>query len=164
MDKSLVWIPYLGPHHAPCCINSQIMSVAQNPRNTVVTVRLVVKSIRSITCFFSHCVLSRQVWDYCFRRARTDVTLTPDQNDRLQTWWTTARKRIPKMRRKGFDSLVTLVCRNLWKLRNGRVFGRPQGNVYALDIALSLSFGAWLEGEELMSSSSNNVVCRSGVC
>ena len=39
-------------------------------------------------------------------------------------WWTTSRKRLPKVLRRGFDSLFFLVGWNLWKERNGRTFDR----------------------------------------
>ena len=34
-----------------------------------------------------------------------------------------SRKRVDKRDRKGFNALCTSVCWNIWKQRNGRVFG-----------------------------------------
>jgi hypothetical protein len=49
--------------------------------------------------------------------------ITPRQEP-LTSWWTFARKRILKQRRKLFDSLVVLVVWFLWLERNNRVFIR----------------------------------------
>ena len=38
-------------------------------------------------------------------------------------WWATGRKQVVKSKRKGFDTLIALICWCLWKQRNGRVFG-----------------------------------------
>jgi hypothetical protein len=40
----------------------------------------------------------------------------------LFLWWTWARRMVPRGSRKGFDSLVMLICWMLWKERNTRTF------------------------------------------
>ena len=40
----------------------------------------------------------------------------------LAFWWTEERKQLPKVDRRGFDSLVILVSWSLWKERNDRTF------------------------------------------
>ena len=52
-----------------------------------------------------------------------DLALCPSAHDRIGGWWSDARKRMPKLHQKEFDSVVTSICWNLWKQRNGRVFG-----------------------------------------
>ena len=46
------------------------------------------------------------------------------QHINFPSWWTDARKQIPKVGRRGFDSLVILVCWIIWKERNDRTFSR----------------------------------------
>ena len=77
----------------------------------------------SVNHIMLQCVYSRQVWFQCFRWAKIDMRMMPSPTDILQDWWPTVRKRITKAYRKGFDSLVLLICWSIWKQRNGRVFG-----------------------------------------
>ena len=44
--------------------------------------------------------------------------------DHLASWCTEARKHVPKPNRRGFDSLVVLICWQLWKEHNDRTFDR----------------------------------------
>jgi hypothetical protein len=48
--------------------------------------------------------------------------LTPSVELVLADWWIASRKRIQKLHRKGFDTLLLLVCWMLWNERNSRVF------------------------------------------
>lgn len=68
-----------------------------------------------------HCVYSRQLWFRCFQGANIKLTILPTMTDRLESWWCRARKSVPKDLRKGFDSVVTLICWSLWKQRNDSV-------------------------------------------
>ena len=68
------------------------------------------------------CVYARQVWFLCFRELGVDEALIPTTDDTLGDWWVSARKRIDKRHRRGFDTICISVCWNLWKQRNGRVF------------------------------------------
>ena len=77
----------------------------------------------SVDHIMLQCVYSRQVWFQFFKWAKIDMRMMPFATDVLQEWWPTARKRIPKGSRKGFDSLVLLTCWSIWKQWNGRVFG-----------------------------------------
>ena len=70
------------------------------------------------------CVFARQVWYIRFCRMSINPDLCPTQHSTISDWWNTTRKHIPKRQRKGFDSVVTSICWNIWKQRNGRVFGR----------------------------------------
>lgn len=77
----------------------------------------------SIDHLLLHCVFARQVWHNCFLKARISDTLVPTVYDKIEDWWLEARACIPKVNRRGFDSVVMLICWHLWKHRNGLVFG-----------------------------------------
>ncbi|GJN11283.1 hypothetical protein PR202_ga29462 [Eleusine coracana subsp. coracana] len=77
------------------------------------------------------CVFSRQIWYNLLRNVGHQI-LTPTADSAIVDWWLTARKRIPKAHRKGFDSLVVLVTWEVWKERNRRVFQRTSRNVMEL--------------------------------
>ena len=70
----------------------------------------------------TQCVFARQVWCRCFAKAGVDPNLNPLHHDFLQPWWMNARKHVSSTDKKGFDALVMLICRTLWKQRNARVF------------------------------------------
>jgi hypothetical protein len=55
----------------------------------------------------------------------------PGYTGNLQRWWTEARKRVRRIDRKHFDSMVICTVWTLWKQRNARAFGdtRRQKNV-----------------------------------
>ncbi|XBI54991.1 hypothetical protein VPH35_036901 [Triticum aestivum] len=69
------------------------------------------------------CVFARQVWYSCFLRMNINIDLCPTHHSIIDAWWDAARKHVPKRLRKGFDSVAISICWNLWKQRNGRVFG-----------------------------------------
>jgi len=68
-------------------------------------------------------VFSREVWAACLKSFRL-LELIPTHEERIMDWWTTSRKRLLKVLRRGFDSLFFLVGWNVWKERNGRTFDR----------------------------------------
>ena len=68
------------------------------------------------------CVFARHVWFLSCTRLGIDVSILPTMTDNLEEWWTRSRKRINKTYHKCFDAFCILVCWNLWKQRNGRVF------------------------------------------
>jgi hypothetical protein len=57
--------------------------------------------------------------------------LPPDHVARLKSWWGRATNSLPKVGRKGFNSLAILVCWELWKHRYACVFEkiRPYAHV-----------------------------------
>jgi hypothetical protein len=51
------------------------------------------------------------------------LILAPTQEDEgLVSWWLRMRQRMPKQRRKSFDSVVILVVRSLWLKRKDCIF------------------------------------------
>ena len=58
------------------------------------------------------CVFARQVWYMCFDRMGIDMALCPSTQDSIGRWWPVVRKQMPKLHRKGFDSVVISVCWN----------------------------------------------------
>jgi hypothetical protein len=50
--------------------------------------------------------------------------LAPSQEDSFYVWWLQARKRVPKLKRRGVDVLVLLIGWRIWKERNARTFAR----------------------------------------
>lgn len=85
-----------------------------------------------------NCVYARQVWHMTFVKTRIDPTLMPTVTDRLEHWWGSSRKRVAKRKRKAFDSLVLLVCWNLWKQRNGRVFRNTAAMMSATELVTKI--------------------------
>ena len=69
------------------------------------------------------CVLAREIWHSTLSRCNLQH-LTPDVDATLIGWWPEARLRVPRLQRKGFDSMVLLTVWMLWKERNARVFQR----------------------------------------
>lgn len=63
------------------------------------------------------------VWAGCLRWLRLDAMVHVQEENTMQ-WWSTVRKLIPKMLRRGFDSIFLLVGWLLWKERNARTFNR----------------------------------------
>jgi hypothetical protein len=66
-------------------------------------------------------VYSTEVWVRLLRSIGL-LHLCLAQDVALAPWWLAGRKSLPKERRRGLDSLVTLVWWNIWRERNSRVF------------------------------------------
>jgi len=75
------------------------------------------------------CTFSREVWFQVLRRLGYERLLHQAQSDYILDWWAHARKLIPKIWRRGFDSLAVLICWLLWKERNDRTFNRRSHTV-----------------------------------
>lgn len=69
------------------------------------------------------CAYSREIWFKLLRHSMNQ-RLTPTASQPLPVWWIHSRKSLPKPLRKRFDSFVVLVCWELWKERNRRIFQR----------------------------------------
>ena len=70
------------------------------------------------------CPFSREIWFNVLRKVGWESVTPSLHMDHLASWWTEARKHVPKPNRRGFDSLVVLICWQLWKERNDRTFDR----------------------------------------
>jgi hypothetical protein len=70
----------------------------------------------------SNCVFTRQFW----HNILTPIGLSsvgPKRRDSVfAEWWRKASTKIPKSKRKGFNSMVILVAWSIWKQRNRCVF------------------------------------------
>lgn len=71
-------------------------------------------------------------------QARIPITLVPSTDASIGPWWMDARKWVAKEIRKGFDSLVMLICWQLWKNRNNRVFGPRTSMATTQDMTLKI--------------------------
>jgi hypothetical protein len=60
------------------------------------------------------CVYSREVWHRCFTWLGLHG-LDFGLEERVIQWWLRTRKMTPRVRRRGFDSFVFLVCWRLWR-------------------------------------------------
>lgn len=92
----------------------------------------------SVDHILLRCGFARQVWHNSFMRARLLITLVPSTEASIGPWWMTARKLVPKDGRKGFDSHVMLICWQLWKNRNGIVFGPRTARTMAQDKTMKI--------------------------
>jgi len=67
------------------------------------------------------CSFSLQVWWEILQHLGFTV-LAPEQDMSLADWWWHLRQQLPGYKRKGFDTLFSLITWHLWKERNARVF------------------------------------------
>lgn len=67
------------------------------------------------------CPFSREVWFIWLSKLHLHANVIIDDGPALR-WWLLVRKPVPKVLRKGFDSLVFLIGWMLWKERNARTF------------------------------------------
>jgi hypothetical protein len=70
------------------------------------------------------CVHARQAWYICSQLAPIAFT-APMQDSELEDWWLLARRRFHNQDRRLFDTMVCIMCWELWKNRNGWAFGNP---------------------------------------
>ena len=88
------------------------------------------------------CVYAREVWHNLLRRCNL-IALVPAADAKLIEWWPDARCRVPKLQRKGFDSLVLLTVWMLWKERNARVFQRAAETVPSICRRIAGEIDLW---------------------
>jgi hypothetical protein len=89
------------------------------------------------------CVYSREVWVRLLRSIGL-LHLCPAQDAALAPWWLAGHKSLPKERRRGFDSLVTLVWWNIWRERNSRVFNDAMKQAAELASWIHEEGGQWI--------------------
>ena len=83
------------------------------------------------------CSYSREVWFSLLRRGGLQLLVPCSNATSFVTWWSTSRKRLPRDKRKAFDTFVLLVIWTIWKERNARVFDRKASMPWVLsDIIL----------------------------
>ncbi|KAK1617070.1 hypothetical protein QYE76_022587 [Lolium multiflorum] len=92
----------------------------------------------------TQCPYARQVWFDVLRIAGPNIQ-EPGLDANLERWWTEARKRVRKLDRKRFDSMVIITAWTLWKQRNARVFGnaREQKDPTQILAAIKEEFHLW---------------------
>ena len=83
---------------------------------------LCAQSSETIDHLLTTCPFSREVWFKILRKIGWDRVTPSTLTFNFPSWWTDARKQIPKVGRRGFNSLVILVCWIIWKERNDRTF------------------------------------------
>jgi hypothetical protein len=83
--------------------------------------RLCSQSEELLSHLLLSCVSSREVWARCLHACYLQQ-LQPGVEEELGPWWLRCRKRIDKVLRKGFDTLVVLVWWQIWRERTARVF------------------------------------------
>jgi hypothetical protein len=71
--------------------------------------------------------------------------IDPGGMGNLERWWTEARKRVRRVDRKCFDSMVICTAWTIWKQRNARVFSneREQKTVDQMDTQIRDDFHLW---------------------
>jgi hypothetical protein len=62
----------------------------------------------------TQCPYARQVWFEVLRNAHLNIQ-EPGLDSNLERWWTEVRKRVRKLNRKRFDSMVIITALTLWK-------------------------------------------------
>nr|TKW01215.1 hypothetical protein SEVIR_8G165600v2 [Setaria viridis] len=61
----------------------------------------------------------------------------------LADWWTALRKRVEKVARKSFDSMVILTSWSIWLERNPRTFNGEERTMMQLVHKISEEASAW---------------------
>jgi hypothetical protein len=92
----------------------------------------------------TQCPYTRQVWFDVLRSAGLNIH-EPGLDANLERWWTEATKRVRKLDRKRFDSMVIITAWTLWKQRDARVFGnaREQKDPTQILAAIKEEFHLW---------------------
>ncbi|GJN28797.1 hypothetical protein PR202_gb16962 [Eleusine coracana subsp. coracana] len=89
------------------------------------------------------CVFAREFW-YRILAPLGFANSVPGQHDIIfAKWWKKASRRIPKEKRKGFNSVVVLGAWLLWKHRNAGVFEQSSPNISALVQQFDDEFHLW---------------------
>jgi hypothetical protein len=89
------------------------------------------------------CVISRQVWVCLLSRIGLMHLVAMGDVD-VFAWWASARRRVPKACRKGFNTLVMLTVWVLWKEHNTRTFGGLPSDPPTITVAVLQEAKLWL--------------------
>jgi hypothetical protein len=68
------------------------------------------------------CVFAKEVWFRVLSKVGMQFHAPGIDDEVFQEWWNSAERLTPKCKKKGFNSLIMLVARWLWKHRNACVF------------------------------------------
>lgn len=90
-----------------------------------------------LACSFSH-----ELWDCCIRMLHLQELIIVGQGNAFD-WWMRSRKTIPKLIRRGFDSMFFLIGWLLWKERNARTFDGLPCSVAQLGTRFREELDAW---------------------
>jgi hypothetical protein len=122
----------------------------------------------------SNCVFTRQFWHNILTPIGFSIVAPKRRDSCFAEWWRKASARIPKSKRKGFNSVVILGAWSLWKQRNRCIFygARPCLSTsedgfkdemwlwfFCRSQEHALSFLSWLEEGFLASLYAVVVVC-----
>jgi hypothetical protein len=88
------------------------------------------------------CSFSREVWDYWLRKLDHRYDVAVEDSPAIQ-WWLRSRKALPKLRRRGFDSLFFLIGWAIWKERNARTFNGVSTSVARPGVQIQEEAQAW---------------------
>lgn len=72
---------------------------------------------------FLGCVVARELWFQLLAPVGLAV-IVPVRGEDIASWWLRQRIGIDSTARPAFDTLMLLVCWNIWKERNNRTFAR----------------------------------------
>jgi hypothetical protein len=89
------------------------------------------------------CVYAREVWWRALHHIHLQH-LVPIADDKLRPWWLWTRALLPSGLSRSFDSLVLLICWNLWKERNSRTFDRTHTWTAALLETIARDADSWV--------------------
>jgi len=78
----------------------------------------------TIDHLLTNCPFSQEVWFKVLRKVGWERVMPNTHTYSLASRWSEARKQLPKVDRRGFDSLVILISWLLWKERNNRTVDR----------------------------------------
>ena len=97
----------------------------------------------TIDHLLTNCPFSREVWFKVLRKVGWERVMPNTHTYSLASWWSEARKQLPKVDGRDFDSLVILVSWLLWKKRNNKTFDRRVRMVDEVVLSVRDEVVAW---------------------
>lgn len=96
----------------------------------------------SIDHIIASCTFSREVWFIAL--SALNLTL-PAAAAKTISWWRRLRSMVTGSKRKGMDSLFTLISWQLWKERNARCFRNGSSSIQELIQVIKLEADRWIQ-------------------
>jgi hypothetical protein len=90
------------------------------------------------------CIYFKEVWARLLC-SHGFLRLCPTPDAALAPWWLDSRRSLSKERRRGFDSLETLVWWNIWRECNNRVFNDAMKQASELASWIRKEGGLWIQ-------------------